>query len=218
MCFSTEASFTAAVILGATGGATLRSCLSRTQILFAVIPFLFAIQQLAEGLLWLYLHEDIGTSRLFIHAQHISLSLSFLIWPIWIPLALATIEKVKWRRSLMYLDLAGGLVLAMINLFYALNQDISVQIVNHQLQYSGQAPSQAWIYLFIVLFPCFLSSLKNMWICGILVTLGYLIADYFYSHTFVSVWCFFAAAVSMIVYKILKDNSLNPKNTLSIKC
>lgn len=215
MCFSTEASFTAALILGATGGATIKSCSSRTQLLLAAIPFLFAIQQLAEGLLWLHLCQNIGSSSLFINAQRISLSLSFLIWPIWIPLALATIEKVKWRRSFMYLDLACGIVLSVINLFYAMQHNVSVQIVDHNLQYSGQAPSQALIYLLIVLFPCFLSSLKHMWMYGLLVTMGYVIADYFYAHTFVSAWCFFAAVVSIVVYKILKDNALYAEKKFS---
>lgn len=206
MCFSTEASFTAAIVLGATGGATLKNCSSRSQFFLAAIPLLFALQQLSEGFVWLHISYHFGSQELFAAAQRGFLTFAFFIWPIWIPLSLAVIEQIPWRRVLLFINLAGGIVLSSLNLYYALQQDISVQVVYHSLQYIGHVPQQTILYPLIVLLPCFLSSLKYVRGFGIFAAIGLMIANYFYSQTFVSVWCFFAAIMSISIYKILKDN------------
>lgn len=205
MCFSTEASFTASVILGTAGGAMLKNASSRFLFFLAAIPLLFAIQQLAEGLVWLHLSYHIGSDALFFNAQRAYLIFAFLIWPIWIPISFALIEPVTWRRYLLFFNFYCGLALFLVNLYYSEKTNISVQVINHSLQYMGQTPHQTISYALIVLLPMFLSSLKNVWILGILVAFAYLVADYFYAKTFVSVWCFFAALISLSVYKILKD-------------
>ncbi len=208
MCFSAEASFTAAAVLGTIGATTLKNCSSRSQFFLAAIPFLFAIQQLSEGVLWLELTNQWSGSGASYHAKKVFLTFAFLIWPVWIPLALAYVEKVAWRRHLIFLDLACGILLSLLNLSYAMQQDISVKIINHSLQYVGNAPSQTILYPFIVLIPCFLSSVRSMWIFGILIALAYGVADYYYTSTFVSVWCFFSAIVSLVIYKIIKNNQV----------
>lgn len=211
MCFSAEASFTAALVLGVTGIATLKNSSSSSQYFLAAIPFLFAIQQLSEGMIWLHFNQNIGSNALFINTQRFFLTFAFLIWPIWIPLSLVMVEQITWRRLLLSIILIGGVALSLLNLSYGLHQDISVKVMNHSLQYVGKVPSQAFIYPLIVLLPCFISSLKNLWIFGLLVGLGYIIVDYFYTTTFVSVWCFFAAIVSLFIYKVLKDNQFFPE-------
>jgi len=206
MCFSTEASFSASAVLGAMGCVMIKNCSTRSQLLLASIPFLFAIQQLSEGLLWMQLGDQNQSPHTLLNAQRVFLSFAFLIWPIWIPLSLGIIEKVSWRKWLIFVDLACGIALSLVNLSFALQQEVSVKIINHSIQYFGHIPPQTLIYPAIVLVPCFISSLKNMWMFGVLVGAGYLVAQYFYETTFVSVWCFFAAIVSLFIYKILKDN------------
>lgn len=209
MCFSTEASFTAAFFLGAAGGLTLKSTSSRSQFFVAAIPLLFAIQQFSEGLIWLYLSRHIGSYDLFINAERSFLTFAFLIWPIWIPLSFALIEPITWRRTLLFINLYCGLALSLLNLTYARKEEISVQIINHSLQYVGYLPKQGMIYPLIVILPLFLSSLKYVWIYGLLIVIGFAFADYYYAATFTSVWCFFAAIVSLFVYKIVKDNQFS---------
>lgn len=51
--FSATASLTAAAFLVGVGKVTLRKVERRAELPFAAIPFLFAVQQLTEGLLWL---------------------------------------------------------------------------------------------------------------------------------------------------------------------
>lgn len=209
MCFSTEASFTAAFFLGAIGGVTLKTTSSRAQFFVGAIPLIFAIQQFSEGIIWLYLSRHIGSHELFINAERSFLTFAFLVWPVWIPLAFALIEPVTWRRSLLFINLYCGLGLSILNLTYAMRDDITVQIVNHSLQYMGHIPEQTTIYPLIVMLPMFLSSLRNVWIYGLATLLGFMIADYYYTTTFASVWCFFAAIVSVFVYNIVKGNQIS---------
>lgn len=206
MCFSPEVSFTAAVALGITGIMTLKNTTSRSQFFLAAIPFLFAIQQFAEGLSWLHLSYNVGSPENFKITKQTFLFFAFLIWPIWIPLAFFMVEKIAWRRYVMLFLLIGGVVLTTLHTYYAMKIDTSAKIVNHSIQYNGAFPNHLFLYTTIVVLPCLISSLKNIWIYSILVLISFLIAAYFYQTTFISVWCFFAAVMSLSIYKILKDN------------
>ena len=58
MCFSATASFVAGTSLSVIGVATLKHVKRKTEIPFAMIPLLFGIQQLTEGVIWLTFAND----------------------------------------------------------------------------------------------------------------------------------------------------------------
>lgn len=209
MCFSTEASFTAAVSLGAIGILTFKKTSSPNQYFLASIPLLFALQQLSEGLIWLHLREGVGPEGLLTFSKYYFLTFAFLVWPIWLPLAFASLEPIKWRRSLLFVNLLFGFILSLLNFTYALQEGVTVKIVNHSIQYIGNIPSQEILYPLIVILPMFLSSVKDVWIYGVFVFAGLLVANYYYIETSTSVWCFFAAVVSLFIYKIVSNNKLS---------
>lgn len=204
MCFSTEVSFIAALSLGVIGTLTLKKTSSSKQYFLASIPFLFALQQLSEGFIWLHLKEGIGSEGLLTFSKSYFLTFAFLVWPIWIPLSFASLEPIKWRRILLLINLVCGVTLSLLNFIYAVQQEAIVKIVNHSIQYIGNIPSQNLLYPLIVILPTFLSSLRNVWIYGVFAITGLLIANYYYFQTFTSVWCFFAAVISLFIYKIVK--------------
>jgi len=53
MCFSAGASFASGFVISAIGVATVKEVHKPSQWVFAVIPLLFGIQQLADGCLWI---------------------------------------------------------------------------------------------------------------------------------------------------------------------
>jgi len=53
MCFSAPASFIAGTAHSVIGGAAHRKTRAKSVIPFAMIPFLFGIRQLTEGVVWL---------------------------------------------------------------------------------------------------------------------------------------------------------------------
>lgn len=207
MCFSAEVSYTAAGALTFIGAAALKRFSSQNFIFLALIPLLFALQQLSEGILWTQFNQGQQSNFISFAAERSFLIFAFLIWPVWIPLSLVMVENVAWRQNVLYFILACGIVLSAINLYFGLTQNVNVNIINHSIHYSGIVPRQDIAYPLIVLLPMFISSINRVWIFGVLVTISYTVADYFYSETFVSVWCFFAALVSLILYKVLKDNA-----------
>ena len=83
MCFSATASFTAAAVLALTGVISVASAPKKRWLLFALIPFLFSLQQFFEGVIWI---NGGGSGNFF-------LFFAFVIWPIWIPVSLLLIEK-----------------------------------------------------------------------------------------------------------------------------
>ena len=206
MCFSMEASFTAAVVLGVAAIITFKKTSSPSQYFLAAIPLLFAIQQFSEGVIWFQLGHHGEDHALLMNAERSFLTFAFLVWPVWIPLSFALIEPLTWRRILLFIDLICGIILSILNLVYALSEEISVKIVNHSLQYTGHVPEQLIIYPLIVMLPMFLSSLKHAWVFGVLTVIGFVVAEYSYTENFASVWCFFSAIVSVFIYMIVKGN------------
>jgi hypothetical protein len=54
-------------------------------------------------------------------------------------------------------------------------------------------------YLAAATLPLLLSSHRTVVILGVLVLVGSLIAYFFYATSVLSVWCFFAAAASVVI-------------------
>ena len=94
MCFSATASFTAGVVLTVIGIASIKKANYKSQLLFASIPFMFGVQQFAEGILWL----TIPKSDYFVlqkMATYIYLFFAHILWPLWVPIAILFILLIK---------------------------------------------------------------------------------------------------------------------------
>ena len=208
MCFSAEASFTGSAIISAIGVAGLTKIKRRAELLFAAIPILFGIQQCAEGILWITLKSG-GYERLENTVTYIFLVTALVIWPTMIPLSIRLMEKVKRRKkALVYLT---GLGVA-LSLFYAIClivYDVNAQIHNFHIDYVDEFPGTLVkiafaCYLITTIVPIFISSVKRMWIFGIMIAISCLITGIFFAQYLTSVWCFFAAIISILIFWILR--------------
>lgn len=207
MCFSAEASFTGSAVISAIGVATLTKVRKPTQILFAGIPLIFSIQQCAEGVLWVTLKSGLH-ERLQCAGTYIFLITALVIWRIMIPLSVWLMEtKKKRRKALVGLMVIGGIV----SLFYAyclLFYNVQPEIQSFHIQYANDFPEAlvkiAFVfYLGATIAPLFVSSVKRMWLFGILIAVSCLITGIFFEQYLTSVWCFFAALISVAIYWIL---------------
>ncbi|MBM2802895.1 MAG: hypothetical protein HW419_788, partial [Deltaproteobacteria bacterium] len=86
MCFSASASFIAGTTLCAVGLATLKRTEARTERPFAMIPLLFGIQQLTEGVIWLTFRHDAPLLKQTM--THLYSGFSHVLWPIYMPFAM----------------------------------------------------------------------------------------------------------------------------------
>lgn len=206
MCFSAPVSFAAATVLGLIGTATLRQAKDRSQLLLASIPLFFAIQQAGEGLLWLHLPDQVNTwvGQL---GLYIFLFFAVFFWPVWIPLAAFAVEKIRWRKYALAGLLICGITWSTYYFIHTAHLDVSAQIVNKHIQYVADFPTNKWIYASIILATCFISSFPWMWLFGILVATALIISVQYFEPTFGSVWCFFSAIISLIFYKVMKNQN-----------
>lgn len=210
MCFSATASFTAGAVLTAAGVITLKHVKRKEVKPLALIPFLFGVQQLVEGFVWLSIAHS--WTQLNFFATHGFVFFSNIVWPILVPFAVLSIEKAGWRRSaLLFCSLVGGLV-GVYSFLTIVQQPIQSQISCNSVHYLFtpivQLPTVINIafYFIATCLSCLLSSHKLIKIFGICAVTFLAISLYFYTVTFVSVWCFFSAILSLIIYYFVKNH------------
>lgn len=201
MCFSADASFVAA---GATAAAGLFA-LTRTngwrEWPLAAIPLIFAFQQAMEGLLWLRLAETPDGSTAAAPAL-LFLLLAEVFWPVYAPLAVLPIEPSPRRRMLMRACLAAGIGVAAYLLWLLATRPFAAAIVEGHIVYAMEyrhSDAIGAFYLAATGLPLVLSSRRTVVALGAVILIGSATAYAFYRVSFVSVWCFFAAAASVVL-------------------
>lgn len=212
MCFSAEASFIGAAVLTATGVLTFRLGINRKQMMLALMPFLFAFQQLNEGWLWLFLPES-SDSFAVMAAKYSFLFVALVVWPCWIPISLLIFEKKAWNKRVLaiFSGIGSFYSLQMVGyfLYWWFIKDVHVTIAGHHIQYDYQLYPYENLYgigyLFCTLLPSFFSSHKGIKILGCFNAATFLISEYIYEVFFVSVWCFLAAWTSIGIYFVLRN-------------
>jgi hypothetical protein len=200
MCFSPTASFIASGVLGATGIATLKKTEAKSEIPFASIPLLFAIQQFIEGTIWL----TIGADGLFKTVMTYSfLAFSHIIWPVFTPLSVLMIEEDKNRRKILLGLLAIGIFISgYLSIFIVGGGPVSCETFGN-IRYLVNIPHVhfiAFLYSITIVFSCLFSTKKIIKVFGIAVAVSSFSAFMVYRMTYISVWCFFGAVLSMMIY------------------
>jgi hypothetical protein len=210
MCFSAEASFAGGVIISAIGVITVRKVHKPSQILFASIPLFFGLQQITEGLLWITLPAtDYISLRHF--STYMFLIMAQAIWPTMIPLSVLLMEKSDNKRKYLLALLGIGISLSLYYSFCLISYDIRPEIQGFHIFYDNDFPGifripSFIVYLTATITPLFVSSIKRTHMLGILMTLSCLITGIFFTQYLLSVWCFFAALISGVIYWILSDS------------
>jgi len=207
MCFSATASFTAGFALSALGLATLALAPAPRDRAFAAIPLLFGLQQLTEGALWLALQSDAPVLRSCLTAGFTGFA--EVLWPLWAPLAVWLIEPEPRRRQAIALCGAAGVVVAMALLFGLVTDFAPAELRDGHIFY-GLAhynwfrdthllvPLMA-LYVLATCVAPLLSSDRLVATFGAAVTASLVATFYAAAEYLVSVWCFFAALLSVLV-------------------
>jgi len=209
MCFSATASFVAGASLSTIGVVTLRNTTHRTEIPFAMIPLLFGIQQTIEGVIWLTLRQDASALRQpMTYAYSV---FSHVLWPIYIPFALYFLETVRWRRQAMLAFLAAGSAVGVYLLYFLIDGPVVAEAIDRHIVYLSPhfflGPVVA-AYVAATCFSGFFSSHTFVRMFGVLALLSFIATYLFYTRALVSVWCFFAALLSVLIFCHLRFRSL----------
>lgn len=139
MCFSASASFGAGAVLTVISVASIKKTNTTPHLLFASIPFVFGVQQITEGILWLSLPNSgfVYTQKIF---THIFLFFAQIVWPLWVPIAILRLEK-KNTRTFIQKALVGAGAIAGLYLAYCLiNYHVEAKIIGHHIIYIQNYP------------------------------------------------------------------------------
>lgn len=210
MCFSAGASFTAGVLLTFTGVETLKKVHKPSQLVLGAIPLFFALQQFVEGVLWITISRS-GFFWAQTASTYMFVIMAQIIWPVVIPACMLLIENNRIRKNILYGMTSLGAVIALYNSYLLITRGIHAEISSRHMTYqSGYDDNFGWLalslYLAVTVLPLFVSSVKKMYVLGIVMALSFVVSAVFYMQCLTSVWCFFAAVISFVIFYILRES------------
>lgn len=200
MCFSAAASFSAAALTGTTGAVTLAHVSKAREIPLASMPLLFSLQQAIEGTLWLILPRGRGPAQALVA---MFLTIALVVWPVLAPLAIGLVESQRTRRVLIFALLPAGVAVAVYSALSLVQHPYAASLTGSGICYISGVPYPSAIfaaYVLCICIPLLLSTNFLLKIFGIVVVIGMIVSNLVYYVGFISVWCFFAATASGVIW------------------
>ncbi len=201
MCFSAAANFVGSAALGTVGVITLTKVKHRRELLFALLPALFALHQFIEGFVWLGL--DGVMSPVVTH----DMGAAFMLYaqgllPLLLPLSVLLFEpNVKSRRRMLPFVLLGGATTLYI-LWALAAYSLQVYVRGNSIVYINQATNNTAVAVIYVIATCgslFFSKVRTMVIFGAANLAILLVVMGVKRYAFTSLWCAYAAVASVII-------------------
>ncbi len=221
MCFSASASFIAGAVLTVAGIASISQVRKPIHLVFASMPLLFAIQQICEGFVWLSLSNPYF-STWHEPAKYAFLLFAQVIWPFWIPLSFLSIERSpKNRKIIRYFlvaGIAGSIILAYRILFFPVSAQIDGCHISYQIgAFKAILIVTGVLYVAAIVVAPFFSSWKNGIALATANVVSLVTTEVFYEAYLVSVWCFFAASQSVLVFLVMREIRKSPNQDREIE-
>jgi hypothetical protein len=211
MCFSASASFIAGAALCGAGIVTLRMTSRAAEIPFAMIPLLFGIQQIVEGMIW---QSFVGNTLLSNTTLTLVYSLfSHVLWPIYVPFAVGLVEIVAWRKKAIAFCQIAGVAVGLYLLYYLIEFSVTSRVLGKHIVYESPhfyIVTVMVLYFIATCLSSMLSSSRIIQLLGVLSVATFIAAYAIHVATAVSVWCFFAAILSFIVYFYFRRQHSSP--------
>lgn len=202
MCFSATANFVGSAVIGSVGVATLKEVRHRRALLFGALPLLFALHQFIEGFVWLGLDGYLSTATAHNMGAAFVLYAQGLL-PFLLPLSVYLIEPTPHRRKRMLPFVLLGCGLTLYILWGLTAYPLAVYARNHSIVYTNPATTTTAVAILYVVATCgalFFSGFRYLIVFGFANLIGLIIVAIVMSYAFTSIWCAYAAVISVIVY------------------
>ncbi|WP_157473872.1 DUF6629 family protein [Flavihumibacter petaseus] len=208
MCFSAGASFAVSASLVAPGYFSISQARNRGMLLFACTPLLFSFHQAAEGMIWLSLTDPDFTSW-YKPALYGYSFISQPIWPVWAPLTMWLMEPDEKRKKLISWFLILGIASALYMFYCLISYPIRAVAEHGHIRYYRAFPHLTIMrplnFITIAISP-FLSTLRYSKLLAAAMLLSLIMTYFFFTSYLISVWCFFAAILSLLVILVVRAN------------
>jgi len=211
--------FTLSGAIALIGILTLRKVSTPHEVLFALLPLLFALHQFTEGFVWLgvggHIHE-----RAFELAAGIFLFYAQGVLPFLVPLSIWLIEKVLWRKKLLSVLTFLGFGLAVYTMYGLSTIPSSVSVVDNTLFYNNAWTANYYDAVIYILTTCgslMLSSSISIALFGVLNVIGLTVIFLLRPYGFTSLWCLYAAVISGLLYFYFVERRIRFLQDLQLK-
>ena len=205
MCYSAEASFIAGGVLTITSISIARIPKEKASLPLSIIPAVFAAHQLIEGVIWLG-QGKIGMAGAESLAVFLYALIAYVFWPVFIPYTALRMEPETGRRILIMICQAVGIAVGLGYFLGMLRSPVGVSVYTCHLSYQVTSLLDTGpAYIFAVTVPFLVSSHRGLVLFGLAILLSCATGLYLASlPAFPSVWCFFAAFLSISLYAYFK--------------
>jgi hypothetical protein len=208
VCFSASANFIGSAVLGMIGIATLTEVKHRRELLFAAMPCLFALHQFTEGFVWLGL--DHRLPPIVIHDA----GAAFVLYaqgllPFLLPLSVLLIEPTLVRRRRMLGFSILGALLSLYILWGLIAYPLYISAGTDGVVYLNSVSTTTIVAMLYVVATCgalFFSGFRVLVVLAALNLSGLLIVMLVRRYEFTSLWCFYAAMVSAMIYLFFRQS------------
>ena len=217
MCFSAEVSYAAAAVLLPAGAlASQRAYRTNHNLLpIAVLPFLFGLQQLFEGLVWT--GNALSSNAMVERYSLAYMFFSWLAWPVWVPFSTYFLESCRRRHIYLVFAILGGMLGAIQYFPYFAHEGwLTTTFLPHAISYQGtelldlimRRELTYSIYMFVIITPLLTSSNRHAQIFGLLISAVVTVTYLFFKYAYISVFCFGGALMSVyILYWIFAETA-----------
>jgi hypothetical protein len=207
VCFAPEADAVVGGLILGVGVDAVRHVGSPRQVALAALPLLFGLHQLSEAFVWWGLQGHVPTwvERV---AVWIWLLFAFVALPVLLPIAVDLVERSKPRRRLISAFVGLGVAVAVALAIGIFRGPIGAEIQGHHVAFQVDAVSRGGLLtvLYVVatcgaLLAC---SYREIAAIGVLNLIAVPVLMWLTVSGFVSLWCFWAAIVSIVIASHLR--------------
>ena len=213
MCFAPEADAATGAIVIAVGVDALRHVGEPRQLALASLPLLFGLHQLTEAFVWWGLRGDVAHSveRAAVWAY---LLFAFAVLPILVPVSVGLIERVITRRRVIAAFGALGFAVAVVLTIAMFRGSIHAVTDDRHVAYDvGAEDNGGRLTALYVIGTCgamLASSYRDIEVLGALNLVAVPVLMWLTISGFVSLWCFWAAIVSVFIAFHLRRGTFGP--------
>lgn len=139
---------------------------------------------------------------------------AWLGWPVWVPFSIYWLEPPRRQPFYVVAAIAGAILGAGQFLPYLTHGDwVQTSFLPRAIVYGGtemvqliigEIPTYS-IYLTLVIIPSLLASDRRVKVFGLLIALAFATTWLFFRYAYISVFCFWGAAMSLYLVWMIRD-------------
>jgi hypothetical protein len=218
MCFSPDADLAVGTIVLAVGVDALRHVRAGHQIPLASIPMLLGLHQITEAFVWWGLQGHVAhTVERIALWIYLLFALAFL--PALLTIAVGLVERSPFRRRVIWVFSGVAVAVSTVLAVAMFRGSVGSAIAGHHIAYEVEALQHGGhftaLYVVATCGALLASSYRDLEILGALNFVAVPVLAWMTLNGFISLWCFWAAIVSVVFALHLRRAAKSPGREVS---